>query len=166
MDFSVNRRVEFRDTDAAGIVHFSAFFPMMEAAEHELLRSLGITILPAPASASQENASASQENASASQRNQDVVTWPRVAAHCDYVSAARFEDLLRIGVQVAKIGSSSVQYRFRFTRDHVPVAVGTMTAVCCQLTKDASTGETHLKKAAIPDSVRNLLNRYLAVDES
>ncbi|MCG8653286.1 MAG: hypothetical protein MI861_25835, partial [Pirellulales bacterium] len=41
MTFSTKRRVEFRDTDAAGIVHFSAFFPMMEAAEHEMLRSLG-----------------------------------------------------------------------------------------------------------------------------
>ena len=38
------RRVEFRDTDAAGIVHFSAFFFWMESAEHELLRAAGVTV--------------------------------------------------------------------------------------------------------------------------
>ena len=149
MDFSVNRRVEFRDTDAAGIVHFSAFFPMMEAAEHELLRSLDIPILPSPAPAGQ---------------GVDApLTWPRVAAHCDYVSAARFEDRLRIGVQVAKIGSSSLQYRFEFSRDRETIAVGTMTAVCCELTKDAESGATKLKKVKIPDGIRALLQRY-AVD--
>ena len=36
--FTTARRIEFRDTDAAGIVHFSAFFLWMESAEHELLR--------------------------------------------------------------------------------------------------------------------------------
>ncbi|MEL7264077.1 MAG: hypothetical protein AAFP69_04590, partial [Planctomycetota bacterium] len=42
--FSIQRRVEFRDTDAAGIVHFSAFFPFMETAEHAFLRSLGLSV--------------------------------------------------------------------------------------------------------------------------
>ena len=37
--FRTTRRVEFRDTDAAGIVHFSAFFFYMESVEHEFLRS-------------------------------------------------------------------------------------------------------------------------------
>ena len=46
MSFRTRRIVEFRDTDAAGIVHFSAFFPWMESAEHEMLRSVGIKILP------------------------------------------------------------------------------------------------------------------------
>jgi 4-hydroxybenzoyl-CoA thioesterase/acyl-CoA thioester hydrolase len=150
MDFSVNRRVEFRDTDAAGIVHFSAFFPMMEFAEHELLRSLGISILPSTAAVS--------PGVDAS------LTWPRVAAHCDYVAAARFEDLLRISVQVVKIGSSSVQYRFVFSRESEKIAVGTMTAVCCRLKQDVATGATHLEKAVIPDAIRALLQKY-AVDE-
>ena len=83
MTFSTQRRVEFRDTDAAGIVHFSAFFPMMESAEHEMLRALGIPVLP-----------------TADQADLPAVTWPRVAASCDYAAAARFEDILSISVQV------------------------------------------------------------------
>jgi 4-hydroxybenzoyl-CoA thioesterase/acyl-CoA thioester hydrolase len=31
--FITTRRVEFRDTDAAGIMHFSVFFTAMESAE-------------------------------------------------------------------------------------------------------------------------------------
>ncbi len=42
--FTTRRFVEFVDTDMAGIVHFSAFFRYMEAAEHELLRSLGLSV--------------------------------------------------------------------------------------------------------------------------
>ena len=42
--FHTTRFVEFSDTDMAGIVHFSAFFKYMEAAEHELLRSLGFSV--------------------------------------------------------------------------------------------------------------------------
>ncbi|MDB6148705.1 MAG: thioesterase superfamily protein, partial [Chthoniobacter sp.] len=33
-EFKLLRRVEFAETDMAGIVHFSNFFRMMEAAEH------------------------------------------------------------------------------------------------------------------------------------
>jgi hypothetical protein len=39
--FITTRRVEFSDTDAAGIAHFVAFFRWMEQAEHDLLRSVG-----------------------------------------------------------------------------------------------------------------------------
>ena len=143
MGFSVNRRVEFRDTDAAGIVHFSAFFPMMEAAEHALLRSLGISVLPDHGA------------------KEPPLTWPRVSARCDYVSAARFEDELQIDVSVAKIGSTSVQYAFAFSRDGRPIANGSLTAVCCRLVRDSSAGGTHLEKAQIPDAVRGSLETYL-----
>ena len=37
--FRVQRRIEFCDTDMAGIVHFANFFRFMESAEVEFLRS-------------------------------------------------------------------------------------------------------------------------------
>ena len=141
MTFSTIRRVEFRDTDAAGIVHFSAFFPMMEAAEHELLRSLGIAVLP---------------------YGSDAVTWPRVSASCDYRSAARFEDQLQIEVLVEHIGTSSVRYGFRFTRESDLIAEGCLTAVCCRLTPPD--GSDHLRggleKAEIPAEIRSKLTKH------
>lgn len=140
MTFSIERRVEFRDTDAAGIVHFSAFFPMMESAEHALLRSLEISVFS----------------------GQDSLTWPRVAAHCEYVSAARFEDMLHVAVQVTKIGTTSVQYTFTFTNpaenDRL-VARGTLTAVCCRHSGSGPEGG-HLEKAPIPDDLRQRLAKH------
>ena len=43
-EFNTTRRIEFSDTDMAGIVHFSRFFVFMEAAEHAFLRSLGTSV--------------------------------------------------------------------------------------------------------------------------
>lgn len=135
--FKTTRRVEFRDTDAAGIVHFSAFFPMMEVAEHEMLRSLGIPVLP---------------------RHDDgsvPLTWPRVAASCDYISAARFEDVLRVNVVVEKIGRSSIQYSIAFKCEDRDVARGSLTAVCCRLGPNGV-----LKKEEIPGPVREKLAQH------
>lgn len=135
--FSVQRRIEFRDTDAAGIVHFSAFFPMMEAAEHEALRSLSLSVMQPLESGGH-------------------LTWPRVAASCDYLSAARFEDMLTMEVTVNKLGTTSVTYGFRFRRDQTPIAAGQITAVCCLWLPGES-----LQKVAISPSIRDKLTRLM-----
>jgi 4-hydroxybenzoyl-CoA thioesterase/acyl-CoA thioester hydrolase len=136
--YTTERRIEFRDTDAAGIVHFSAFFALMESAEHEMLRSLGLTVFPDFSDISEDG----------------PVTWPRVSASCDYTSAARFEDVLQISVRVGEMGKSSVKHHFDFSRDGAKIAAGSMTAVCCRLQGG------RLEKAAIPESIRQLLAQH------
>ena len=149
MTFSIERRIEFRDTDAAGIVHFSAFFPMMEAAEHAMLRSLGIPVLP------------ESETQLPDGTTLPPVTWPRIAANCRYCVAARFEDLLQIQVRVTHIGNSSVEYHCRFLRGDELIAEGTLAAVCCYLNHSTEHGAgSHLTKTPIPDSIRKLLARH------
>ena len=106
------RRVEFRDTDAAGIVHFSAFLFWMESAEHELLRGAGLHVFERHADGSE-------------------YSWPRVSVGCDYRSAARFGDELDIAVSVAAIGRTSVTYRFMFENKGLAVAEGRVVAVRC-----------------------------------
>ncbi|MCO8124531.1 acyl-CoA thioesterase [Stieleria sp. TO1_6] len=143
MSFRTGRRVEFRDTDAAGIAHFSAFFPWMESAEHEMLRSVEIPVLPDQSS------------------DPDAVSWPRVRASCDYTSAVRFEDLLNIDVSVSKIGRSSVQYSFDFSRrgsegDSAPVASGSTVVVCCRIHPGGG-----LEKVVIPAAIRAKLESLL-----
>jgi 4-hydroxybenzoyl-CoA thioesterase/acyl-CoA thioester hydrolase len=105
--------VEFSDTDMAGIMHFSAFFRYMEAAEHELLRSLGFSVY--------------------TEIDGDVVTFPRVAASCDFHSPARCEDVLDIDVTITRVGAKSVTYAFQFTQRGRDVATGRMTSVCCRV---------------------------------
>jgi phenylacetate-CoA ligase len=43
-EYHTKRRVEFAETDMAGIVHFANFFRYMETTEHEFLRSLGLSV--------------------------------------------------------------------------------------------------------------------------
>src|SRR5437762_11390922 len=110
--FATSRRVEFHDTDMAGIVHFTAFFRYMEAAEHDLLRSLGLRVLH--------------------ETSTGQISWPRVAASCDFRQPARFEDELTIEVGIARIGEKSITYHFSFLCEGNLVAEGSMTSVCCQ----------------------------------
>jgi 4-hydroxybenzoyl-CoA thioesterase/acyl-CoA thioester hydrolase len=124
--FRTRRRVEFRDTDAAGIVHFSVFFNYMEAVEHEFLRTVGLSVV---------------------MKDQQLsIAWPRVAARCDYQGSVRFEDEVDIEMHISRLGQKSVTYEFTFTHDGRPVAAGQMTAVCCRM----DTGEP-LQSITIPD---------------
>ena len=132
MPFETTRRVEFAQTDAAGIVHFASFLTMMESAEHEMLRSIGLSVMPP-------------------EGNSPRLTWPRVSTACDFHAAARFEDVLSISVAVEHVGNSSVRYRFDMSCDQQPIATGRLTAVCCDLASG------HLKKVAIPDDIRRSL---------
>ena len=111
--FHTSRRVEFHDTDAAGIMHFAKFFHFMEEAEHEYLRHLGLSVLM--------------------HDEQGPISWPRVNVQCDYRSAVRFEDVVDIAVQITRRGEKSLTYGFTFTHDGRRVAEGQITAVCCRL---------------------------------
>lgn len=124
-----SRRVEFGDTDMAGIVHFSNFFRYMEAAECDFLRTRGLSV------------KLDWEG--------QTIGFPRVAASCDYVSPARFEDVLDIAVTIAHLGTKSVTYAFEFTRGGTRIAVGKVTSVCCRVGTDEP-----LRAIAIPASYR------------
>lgn len=114
--FKTQRRVEFRDTDMAGIVHFSNFFLYMEQAEHAFLRSLGLSVV--------------------GQFNDEKISWPRVNAHCNYRNSVRFEELIDIQVRVTRIGTKSISYGFDFQRDAIPIAEGSVTVVSCVIVPD------------------------------
>jgi acyl-CoA thioester hydrolase len=136
--FRTSRRVEFCDTDAAGIIHFTALFEFMEQAEHELLRSRDLSVF----------------------MNDDagIISWPRVAASCQYQSAARFEDVLDVEVRIRRLGEKSVTYAFRLSLEGTEVASGELTSVCCRMTDQAPP-----QPIAIPGWFREKLAGY--VDE-
>lgn len=137
--FVTSRRVEFCDTDAAGIVHFSALFCYMEQAEHAMLRSLGTSVMAPMAGGGH-------------------LTWPRVRAECDFIGPIRFEDELEIHVQIARLGQKSVTYRFDFySASGKLVARGSIVAVCCRI----GTEPQHLDSIPIPESIRELLADFV-----
>jgi len=124
-EFHTKRRIEFADTDMAGIVHFARFFIFMETAEHEFLRSLGTSV--------------------AAKLDNMQLGWPRLAASCEYLSPAKFEDVLDIRVTVARKGKKSMTYQFEFRRGEVLIACGQMSSVCCIVS-----AEGKLKSIPIP----------------
>jgi len=140
---ATRRRVEFRDTDAAGIVHFSAFFFWMESAEHELLRAAGVHVVDRlPPGDMADDATAS---------------WPRVSAACDYKAAIRFGDEVDILVGIDDIGHSSLTFSFRFEHEGTWVAQGRIVAVRCLMRPGRKP-----EAVAIPADIRGRLEPFRA----
>ena len=80
------------------------------------------------------------------------IGFPRVAASCDYLGPARFQDLLDVGVSIERIGSKSITYGFEFSKDGDIVARGQVSSVCCRVLEDHG-----LESIEIPASYRNKL---------
>ena len=109
--FEYTQLVQFRDTDAAGIMHFSVYFTMMEEAEH-----VGTSVVVT-----------SEET---------VISWPRVSSQCNFSGTARFEDEVQVQVSISRIGTRSITYQFTFLISGKQIADGSMTSVCCEITAD------------------------------
>lgn len=121
-EFKTTRRVEFSETDMAGIVHFSNFFRYMEYAEHAFYRSLGRSVIMGD------------------------IGFPRVHAECDYSKPLRFEEMLEIHLLVAEKRSKVLSYLFKFRKETpqgpVEIARGKMTVVCAAHKPDGTMGST------------------------
>ena len=120
-EFRLLRRVEFADTDTAGVVHFSAFFRYMEEAEHAFYRSLG---------------------GSAYVWTPDRVEgMPRVSAHCEYRQPLHYAEEVEVHLTVLDKTSRSLRYEATFSRldgsTAVEVARGGMTVVFASRTHGA-----------------------------
>jgi acyl-CoA thioester hydrolase len=111
--FRTTRRVEFVDTDMAGIAHFSNFFRWMEAAEVAYLRERGLSV--------------------ALEWEGEPLQFPRVSASCDFLRPVRFEDVVETLLEAPKVGRSSIHYAFEFRHGGEAVARGRLVAVCCRM---------------------------------
>ena len=131
--FRTQRRVEFADTDLAGIAHFTALFRYMETAEHELFRQLQLSVVMAEGA--------------------DRISWPRVSAAGDFAAPVRFDDVVQIDVGVKELGEKSVTFAFVLSCEGRSVAEGRMTSVCCRL----DPARRQLLSMAIPAAVREKL---------
>ncbi len=130
--FRHERRVEFRDTDAAGIAHFTSLIAYMEEAEHAFLRHLGLSVsMPDP---------------------EGEISWPRVAVETSFSSAVRFEEVVDVQVRIVRLGQKSVTYGFSLSTSDRSIAVGSITAVCCLIRPNRRP-----ESIVIPDRLREPL---------
>jgi acyl-CoA thioester hydrolase len=107
-EFRLKRRVQFYETDAAGIVHFSNYFRYMEEAEHALWRSAGLTI----------------------SKPGSEIGWPRVSVSFDYQRPLRFEEEFEAHIRIVEIGEKKIRYSCSILSSGTTIATGTMTVVC------------------------------------
>jgi acyl-CoA thioester hydrolase len=131
-EFKATRRVEFSDTDMAGIMHYANYFRFMETAEHGFYRSLGFSVVL---------------------KDLDPpLGFPRVRAECDFKKPLRFEDLVEIHLLVREKKSKSISYSFRFRNLSASpaeeVARGMVTVVCV-----THTGHGKMSATPIPSEI-------------
>jgi YbgC/YbaW family acyl-CoA thioester hydrolase len=130
-EYRYQRRVQFHETDLAGIVHFSWYFKYMEEAEHALWRSVGMSIAPP----------------------KPEFGVPRVNATCDFKAPLKFEDEVEVHVVVETIGRRSIRYAFTIRRGADIVATGSMTSACVIRDQDG-----RVQSIEVPESVRRKLS--------
>ncbi|HEX6974830.1 MAG TPA: thioesterase family protein [Vicinamibacterales bacterium] len=106
--FRYKRRVEFAETDMAGIVHFSMFFRYMEEAEHALWRAAGLTIATPG----------------------ETIGWPRVSAAFDYKAPLRFQDEFEVTVEIARVARRTIDYAFTIVHEGRTIGSGSLTTAC------------------------------------
>jgi acyl-CoA thioester hydrolase len=127
-EFSISHRVQFSETDMAGVVHFANYFRWMEMVEHAFFRSLGLSVMMSHEAVE--------------------VGWPRVACSCEYFGPARFEDEITLKLTVTKVGGKSLSYEVDFLKGETVLARGKLTSVCVAV-QDRS-----FKAIGIPAGVR------------
>jgi YbgC/YbaW family acyl-CoA thioester hydrolase len=125
-EFHYHRRVQFAETDMAGIVHFSSYFRYMEEAEHALWRAAGLSIAPREA----------------------TLGWPRVAAAFDYKSPLRFEEECCVAVRISAVSKRTIQYGFTVRRGETVIGHGRLIAACVTKRLDGS-----IESVALPEGL-------------
>lgn len=88
--FSIEVRVYFEDTDAAGVVYYANYLRFMERARTEYLRSMGVNL--------------------GELAKNDGLTFVVVSVQLNYRRPAGLDDLLWVGARVIKRGGSSLVF--------------------------------------------------------
>jgi YbgC/YbaW family acyl-CoA thioester hydrolase len=132
-EYRYRRRVQFADTDLAGVVHFSWIAKYMEEAEHALWREAGLSIVPP----------------------ESPVSFPRVALSIDFKAPLFFEDEFEVHVRLTAASQRSLTYAHTIRRGDTVIATGTMIAVCVR--KSA----VPMKAVEIPAAILERLAVYL-----
>lgn len=126
--FSWPVRVYYEDTDAGGVVFYANYLRFMERARTEWLRSLGFE----------------QDRL----REHAGVLFTVSRAEVDYLSPARFNDLLTVTVELSRRGGASLYFKQAVRRE----ADGTL---CCRgLVRVACVNADNLRPTRIPDGLQ------------
>lgn len=134
------RRIEFSDTDMAGIVHFSNLFRFVETAEHEMMRELEIPVFA---------------------RTTGMISgWPRIEVSCTFLKPARFGEAIETCLRLDEIEKSTFSYRFLIRRSETEgrtISIATGAMVVARAEVDQATGR--MRSALISEELRTKLSK-------
>ena len=129
------RKVEFSETDMAGLVHFSNYFRYMEIAERDFFQSLGVNLIQSIP--------------------HDLVGYPRSRAECKFSAPLRFGDTVKIHLAVKAIKDRAIDYQFRLYKEaeggDEPVAKGHLTTIYTELTENGDLQSKPLPSELLTD---------------
>ena len=144
--FEYRRRVEFAETDMAGLVHFSNFFRYMETTEHAFFSSLGHCVHEVVDGQS--------------------VGWPRVQSSCDFFQPIRFEDQIVIRLSIQEIRRRSVRYLYYIFKEdesgEALVASGRIVTASVQFNRQSG----DIESVEIPKELNRKLQKALESQKS
>lgn len=133
MPFTFSTPVRFADVDHAGIVYYPRFFHLFHLAFEELFRQ---RIGP---------------RAYLDVLDRRRIGFPAVRAEADYKAPLRFGDTVEIDVTVARLGRTSITFRYRLWRAEPRVLAAEGQVVC------AVTDLTRFVAVEVPEDIRALL---------
>jgi YbgC/YbaW family acyl-CoA thioester hydrolase len=133
-EFRYARRVQFAETDLAGIVHFSTMFRYVEEAEHALWREAGLSI---------------------AERGSGL-GWPRLSAALEFRNPLRFEEEFEVWVRIAALKTRTIEYEVTLVRGRTVIAVGTMTSICVRKQPDGT-----MRAAELPAEIAEKLQPFV-----
>jgi acyl-CoA thioester hydrolase len=136
-EFVYHRRVQYKETDASGIVHFSSFFVYAEEAEHAMWRAAGLSVEPA----------------------HTEIGWPRVSASFDFFKPLRFDDEIEVRIRMVERSAKTFRYQSAILVRGEIAAIGTSTSICVRKVP----GEP-LRAADIPGDIADRFEVLPAVD--
>lgn len=125
MTHTISLRVYYEDTDLAGIVYYANYLKFIERGRSEFVRARGI------------------DQSALKAQSGIVFAVRRVEA--DYLSPAKFDDLLTVETQLTELKGASLTMHQRVLRGETLLFTATVVLVCLS---DAG------RAARLPDAVR------------
>ena len=107
--YSLTLRVYYEDTDFGGVVYYANYLKFIERGRTEALRALGVDQL-------------------ALKEAGTVFVVRRLSA--EYLSPARFDDLLEVRTAIGRVGGASVEMSQEVLRDGTPLFRAEVQVAC------------------------------------
>lgn len=123
-------RVYYEDTDAGGVVFYANYLKFYERARTEMLRALGFE----------------QDELIA----QEAVVFVVRSVQVDYLSPAKFNDLLNVSAELSMVKSASLTFIQTISRDEHLLSKASIRIACL----DAQT----MRPKMIPDALKQTLD--------